>query len=242
MPPPSFALVANHPASDRHHILGGHPRPTCASSPHPDGIHRPRLNLSAYCRSRNCRGSTKRCGSDIPCWLLAFGRATPLHDHTPHLPHPARAPAQGARVCVCAMRRTRCERDQQHLPCAGSRVCAVPFRKGDADAGCPHAHGTLVAGTWQAADERKLTIVGVQWVNATRKWFEKNRAQTFDLLRNLDTDADGILSGEQFAEGLKKMQVPISSPAHAELPTQARRRPAFAQSAQGLRTCPPAVR
>jgi len=61
----------------------------------------------------------------------------------------------------------------------------------------------------KAADERKLTIVGVQWVNATRKWFEKNRAQTFDLLRNLDTDADGILSGEQFAEGLKKMQIAL---------------------------------
>jgi hypothetical protein len=36
--------------------------------------------------------------------------------------------------------------------------------------------GELLA-TTKAAEERKLCIEGVQWVNRTRTWFEKNRVR-----------------------------------------------------------------
>lgn len=61
----------------------------------------------------------------------------------------------------------------------------------------------------KAAEKRKQSIEGVQWVNRTRLWFEKHRAQTFDVLRQLDSDKDGILSSEEFAEGMKKMDITL---------------------------------
>ena len=75
----------------------------------------------------------------------------------------------------------------------------------------PHALAlqtkALAIAAGKAAEERKQCIEGVQWVNRTRLWFEKNRAQAADVLRHLDTDGDGILSGEQFSEGMKRMNI-----------------------------------
>jgi len=82
-------------------------------------------------------------------------------------------------------------------------------KKGKAPKEDPLVTKALALADAKAAEKRKQIIEGVQWVNRTRLWFEKHRAQTYDTLRQLDSDADGILSGEQFAEGMKRMNITL---------------------------------